>query len=147
MATGDPDQRADSLFGKPVRRKSRPCRVYPAHDYKGRSQSTLGAELADNPRLQKHERQDFTRMMRELNLAAPSHLTEALRTNMTGGKTVDQMLAEAAQEVPFIGLGELDQAARPGRNIARVGARRARGTAFKAGHIPGARHLPPEPWN
>ena len=42
--------------------------------------------------------------MRELNMAAPTHLTEALRTNMTGGKTVTQMLAEAAAEVPFIAL-------------------------------------------
>ncbi len=35
-------------------------------------------------------------MMRNLNLSMPTHLTEALRTNMSGGKTVAQMLAEAA---------------------------------------------------
>ena len=62
--------------------------VYPAHDYKGRSHSTIGVEIEANPRLQKRDRTEFVQMMRELNLAAPTHLTEALRTNMTGGKTV-----------------------------------------------------------
>ena len=42
-----------------------------------------------------------------LNIAAPTHLTEALRTNMTGGKTVAQLLAEAAAKVPFMSLTEL----------------------------------------
>ncbi|HEY3889386.1 MAG TPA: MBL fold metallo-hydrolase [Caulobacteraceae bacterium] len=140
LPTGDPDQLYDSLFGK-LLKLDPALQVYPAHDYKGRSHSTLGAEIADNPRLQKHERQDFTRMMRELNLAAPSHLTEALRTNMTGGKTVDQMLAEAAQEVPFIGLGELDRrlSGRPNDMVVLDVREEA---AFRAGHIPGARHLP-----
>ncbi len=34
-------------------------------------------------------------MMNQLNLDAPTHLTEALRTNMSGGKTVAQLLSEA----------------------------------------------------
>jgi rhodanese-related sulfurtransferase len=80
-------------------------------------------------------------MMRELNLAAPTHLTEALRTNMTGGKTVDQKLAEAAAVVPFIGLEELNRrvAARP-NDLLVLDLREE--AAFRAGHIPGAKHLP-----
>jgi len=35
-------------------------------------------------------------MMEKLDLAAPTHLTEALRANMSGGKSVAQLLAEAA---------------------------------------------------
>jgi rhodanese-related sulfurtransferase len=140
LPTGDPDQLYDSLFGK-LLNLDPALLVYPAHDYKGRSHSTLGAEIADNPRLQKRERQDFTRMMRELNLAAPTHLTEALRTNMTGGKTVDQMLGEAAAEVPFIALGELERrlSGRP-NDLLVLDVREE--AAFKAGHIPGAHHLP-----
>jgi glyoxylase-like metal-dependent hydrolase (beta-lactamase superfamily II)/rhodanese-related sulfurtransferase len=140
LPTGDPDQLYDSLFGK-LLKLDPALQVYPAHDYKGRSHSTIGAEIVDNPRLQKHERQDFTRMMRELNLAAPTHLTEALRTNMTGGKTVGQMLAEASTEVPFIALAELDRRLVGRPNDLLVLDVREEG-AFKAGHIPGARHLP-----
>ena len=72
--------------------------VYPAHDYKGRSHTTIADELAGNPRLQKRERAEFVDMMRHLNLTAPDHITEALRTNMSGGKTVAQMLSEARSQ-------------------------------------------------
>jgi glyoxylase-like metal-dependent hydrolase (beta-lactamase superfamily II) len=140
LPTGDPDQLYDSLFGKLIHLDPA-LLVFPAHDYKGRSHSTIGAEIADNPRFQKRERAEFTRMMRELNLAAPTHLTEALRTNMTGGKTVNQMLAEASAQVPFIALAELDRrlAARP-NDLLVLDVREA--SAFKAGHIAGAYHLP-----
>ncbi len=46
-------------------------------------------------------------MMHNLNLTMPTHVTEALRTNMSGGKTVAQMLSEAAAAVPFMSLAEL----------------------------------------
>jgi hypothetical protein len=42
--------------------------VFPAHDYKGRSHSTIGAEIADNPRLQKTVRAEFVAMMQSLDL-------------------------------------------------------------------------------
>ena len=140
LPTGDPDQLYDSLFGK-LLTLDPALLVYPAHDYKGRSHSTIGAEIADNPRLQKRERSAFTAMMRDLNIAAPTHLTEALRTNMTGGKTVSQMLAEAAAGAPFITLADLERrlASRP-NDLLVLDVREE--SAFKAGHIPGARHLP-----
>jgi glyoxylase-like metal-dependent hydrolase (beta-lactamase superfamily II)/rhodanese-related sulfurtransferase len=140
LPTGDPEQLYESLFDR-LLKLDPALLVFPAHDYKGRSHSTLGAEIADNPRLQKRERGAFVQMMRELNLAAPTHLTEALRTNMSGGKTVSQMLSEASAEVPFIALSELDAriTARPNDLIVLDVREEA---AFKAGHIPCARHLP-----
>ncbi len=140
LPTGDPGQLYDSLFGR-LLRLDPALLVFPAHDYKGRTHSTLGAEIADNPRLQKRERADFIAMMRDLNLAAPTHLTEALRTNMTGGKTVDQLLGEAAADVPFIALTDLDQRLRGRPNDLLILDVREE-AAYRAGHIPGARHLP-----
>ena len=69
--------------------------------------STIAQELAENPRLQQREREAFVDMMRHLNLTMPKHITEALRTNMSGGKTVAQMLADAASVVPFMSRAEL----------------------------------------
>jgi glyoxylase-like metal-dependent hydrolase (beta-lactamase superfamily II)/rhodanese-related sulfurtransferase len=140
LPSGDPDQLYESLFDK-LLKLDPALAVYPAHDYKGRSHTTIGAELEANPRLQKHERAEFTDMMRHLNLTAPDHITEALRTNMSGGKTVTQLLAEAGAMVPFMARGELNTrtAARPNDLI--VLDVREKG-AYDAGHIPGARHLP-----
>jgi glyoxylase-like metal-dependent hydrolase (beta-lactamase superfamily II)/rhodanese-related sulfurtransferase len=140
LPTGDPHQLFESLFDKLLKLPPETM-VFPAHDYKGRSHSTIGAEIADNPRLQKTERAEFVAMMQALDLAAPTHLTEALRTNMSGGKTVAQLLAEAAAKVPFMSLQELS--ARIGGNSSDLVILDIREKdAFDAGHVPGARHLP-----
>jgi glyoxylase-like metal-dependent hydrolase (beta-lactamase superfamily II) len=140
LPSGDPDALYDSLFSRLLKLPGETL-VYPAHDYKGRSHTTIAAEIAENPRLQKKERAEFVEMMQHLDLAAPTHLTEALRTNMTGGKTVQQMLAEAAAKVPFMSLAELE--ARIGSNSAELVILDVREKeSFDAGHIPGAVHLP-----
>jgi glyoxylase-like metal-dependent hydrolase (beta-lactamase superfamily II)/rhodanese-related sulfurtransferase len=140
LPTGDPHALHESLFDKLLKLPGETL-VFPAHDYKGRSHSTIAAEIADNPRLQKRERAAFVEMMQGLNLSAPTHLTEALRTNMSGGKTVAQLLAQAAASVPFMSLQEL--AARIGgnsRDLVVLDVREKE--AFEAGHVPGATHLP-----
>jgi len=140
LPTGDPHQLFESLFDKLLRLPGETL-VYPAHDYKGRDHSTIAQEMASNPRLQQRERAAFVAMMRDLDIAAPTHLTEALRTNMSGGKTVAQLLAEAAARVPFMSMRELNE--RIGHNSADLVVLdlRERET-YAAGHIPGARHLP-----
>lgn len=140
LPTGDPDQLYDSLFGK-LLKLDPAVKVYPAHDYKGRSNTIIGDEIEKNPRLQKRERGEFTEMMRHLNLNAPDHITEALRTNLSGGKTVTQLLAEASAMVPFIALSELKaRLDRGGCDLIVLDVREKE--AFNSGHIPGARHLP-----
>jgi glyoxylase-like metal-dependent hydrolase (beta-lactamase superfamily II)/rhodanese-related sulfurtransferase len=140
LPTGDPEQLYDSLFGK-LLLLDRETLVYPAHDYKGRTHTTIGAELDDNPRLQKRDRPAFVEMMRSLNLSAPTHLTEALRTNMNGGKTVRQLLVEAAAHIPFVSLDELATRLGQKRNDFVVLDVRER-EAYARGHVPGALHLP-----
>jgi glyoxylase-like metal-dependent hydrolase (beta-lactamase superfamily II)/rhodanese-related sulfurtransferase len=140
LPSGDPHELYESLFEKLLKLPAETL-VFPAHDYKGRSHSTIGTEIAQNPRLQKTERAEFVAMMQALDLAAPTHLTEALRTNMSGGKTVAQLLSEAAAKVPFMSLQELS--GRLGANSADLVILDIREKdAFDAGHVPGARHLP-----
>jgi glyoxylase-like metal-dependent hydrolase (beta-lactamase superfamily II)/rhodanese-related sulfurtransferase len=140
LPTGDPAALHASLFDR-LLKLDPALMVYPAHDYKGRSHSTIGDEIAGNPRLQKRGLDEFVQMMQSLNLSMPTHLTEALRTNMSGGKTVTQMLAEAAASVPFMSMLELRQrvAASPAGLILLDVRER---DAYEAGHIPGARLLP-----
>jgi glyoxylase-like metal-dependent hydrolase (beta-lactamase superfamily II) len=140
LPTGDPDRLYDSLFGR-LLTLDPGLLVYPAHDYKGRSHSTIGAEIADNPRLQAKDRAAFVDMMQRLNLDAPSHMTEALRTNMSGGVTVSELLSRAEATTPFMAMAELNArlAGRP-NDLLVLDVREE--TAFRDGHIPGARHLP-----
>lgn len=101
LPTGDPDQLYDSLFNGLLKLAPK-MKIYPAHDYKGRGHTTLAEEIAKNPRLQKKTRSEFVEHLQMLNLSMPTHLTEALRTNRSGGKTVAQLLKEAAKKVPFM---------------------------------------------
>jgi glyoxylase-like metal-dependent hydrolase (beta-lactamase superfamily II)/rhodanese-related sulfurtransferase len=140
LPTGDPDALYDSLFNA-LLKLDPALNVFPAHDYKQRGWSTIGAELEANPRLKKRDRTAFVEMMRHLNLTEPTHLTEALRTNMTGGKTVTQLLAEAGAKIPFIALAELNtRVERDDADLIVLDVREK--DAYDAGHVRGARHLP-----
>jgi glyoxylase-like metal-dependent hydrolase (beta-lactamase superfamily II)/rhodanese-related sulfurtransferase len=140
LPSGDPEALYDSLFGK-LLALDPALLVYPAHDYKGRSHSTIGAEIESNPRLQQRDRAAFVQMMKSLDLSMPTHLTEALRTNMSGGKTVGEMLAEATACVPFMSMAELRARVESAANELVVLDVREK-DAYEAGHIPGARLLP-----
>ena len=140
LPTGDPEALWDSLFHHLLQLDDS-LRVHPAHDYKNAPPTTLGEQKLSNARLQKRERAEFVEQMKSLNLAMPDHLTEALRTNQTGGKTVTQIIQEAAEHISFMTMAELRRridAGDPGVHI--VDVREA--DAYAAGHIPGAAHLP-----
>ncbi len=140
LPTGNPDVLYDALFGKLLQLPDS-TKVFPAHDYKDRSSSTVGAEKASNPRLQKTERAEFVALMHGLDLKMPDHLTEALRTNRSGGKTVAQLLAEASRDISFMSMDEV--ARRLGMSNPDLVVLDVREKdAFVAGHLPGARHLP-----
>jgi glyoxylase-like metal-dependent hydrolase (beta-lactamase superfamily II)/rhodanese-related sulfurtransferase len=140
LPSGDAGALYESLF-EGVLTLDPLLKVFPAHEYKGRSHSTIGHELAENPRLQKRDRGAFIEMMQSLNLTMPTHVTEALRTNMSGGTTVAQMLAEAAAAVPFMSLAELKTCLGSRKDELIVLDVRER-DAFEEGHIPEARLLP-----
>jgi glyoxylase-like metal-dependent hydrolase (beta-lactamase superfamily II) len=140
LPTGDPEALYESLFHR-LLTLGDGLLVFPAHDYKGRASTTLGTEKAENPRLQRKERGAFVELMRGLDLAMPEHLTEALRTNRTGGKSVKQLIAEAAREVPFMGMEEVSaRIERKDGDLVLLDVRER--DAFDAGHLPGARHVP-----
>ncbi|MDM0107939.1 MBL fold metallo-hydrolase [Variovorax sp. J22R24] len=140
LPSGNPEALYDSLFNR-LLHLDPALQVYPAHDYKGRSHSTIADEMASNPRLQKRDRTEFVEMMRNLNLTMPTHITEALRTNMSGGKTVASLLAEATSTVPFMSLAELKSKVEAAEDDLIVLDVRER-DAYEGGHIPGARLLP-----
>ncbi|WP_288420418.1 MBL fold metallo-hydrolase [uncultured Acinetobacter sp.] len=60
--------------------------VYPGHDYKGRLSSTIGNERLNNSRLgQNRSREDFIKLMNNLNLPYPKQIDKALPANQACG--------------------------------------------------------------
>jgi glyoxylase-like metal-dependent hydrolase (beta-lactamase superfamily II)/rhodanese-related sulfurtransferase len=140
LPTGDPEALYESLFAK-LLQLDESLAVYPGHNYKNAPVTTIGQEKAQNPRLQKRDRATFVEQMRTLSLGMPDHLTEALRTNRTGGKTVAQLLDEAAVRIAFMSMEEVHERIQVrDRGVIVLDVRERE--AYDAGHIPGARHVP-----
>jgi len=60
-------------------------RMWPGHDYKGQSVSTIGWEKRHNARLANRSRDDFIRLMGELDLPKPRLIDEAVPANQNLG--------------------------------------------------------------
>jgi glyoxylase-like metal-dependent hydrolase (beta-lactamase superfamily II)/rhodanese-related sulfurtransferase len=81
---GDPRAQYDSLFGRLLQLPDEML-VYPAHDYKGDTVSTIGEEKAFNPRLQVKSVDEYVDLMNHLNLPNPKMMDVAVPANMRIG--------------------------------------------------------------
>jgi sulfur dioxygenase len=81
---GDPRAQYDSIFNKLLKLPSETF-VYPAHDYKGDTVSTIGEERAHNPRLQVKSVDHYVDLMNNLKLANPKMMDVAVPANMHVG--------------------------------------------------------------
>jgi sulfur dioxygenase len=125
----------DSLFGRLLKLPEETL-VYPAHDYKGDTVSTIGEEKAFNPRLQVKSIDEYVELMNNLNLPNPKMMDVAVPANMriglardivTGlGWTLTAEEAKAALGKPDVALIDL----------------RENQERRKDGIIPGSLHVP-----
>ena len=81
---GDARAQYDSIFNKLLRLPDDTL-VYPAHDYKGETVSTIGEEKAFNPRLQVKSIDQYVELMNKLNLPNPKMMDVAVPANMRVG--------------------------------------------------------------
>jgi sulfur dioxygenase len=63
-------------------------RVWPGHDYRGHTESTIGEERRFNPRISGKSREVFVALMDQLKLAPPKNIHEAVPANLACGRTV-----------------------------------------------------------
>lgn len=63
--------------------------VWPGHDYKGRTQSTIGQEKASNARVAGRSQTEFVAIMNALNLPRPRRMDEAVPANQASGMRHD----------------------------------------------------------
>ncbi|MGD0531126.1 MAG: MBL fold metallo-hydrolase [Methyloceanibacter sp.] len=109
---GDPRAQYDSIFGRLLKLPDETL-VYPAHDYKGDTVSTIGEERAFNPRLQVKSIAEYVDLMNNLRLPNPKMMDVAVPANMRIGLAqnivADRGWALAAAETKAL-LGQQDVA-------------------------------------
>ncbi len=81
---GDARAQYHSLFDKLLALPDETL-VYPGHDYKGWTVSTIGEERAHNPRLQVTSEAEYVALMRNLKLAHPKLMDVAVPANLICG--------------------------------------------------------------
>ena len=132
---GDPRAQYDSLFNKLLKLPDETM-VFPAHDYKGETVSTIGEERAFNPRLKVRSLDDYVALMNSLNLPNPKMMDVAVPANMRVGYAQDAI----AQRGWAVSANDaLKLLGRP--DVALVDLRE-KSERDKQGVIPGSLHAP-----
>ena len=81
---GDSRAQYDSIFNKLLKLPDATL-VYPAHDYKGDTVSTIGEERLFNPRLKVKSMEEYAELMNNLKLPNPKMMDVAVPANMRVG--------------------------------------------------------------
>ncbi len=113
--------------------------VYPGHDYRGHTVSSIGAEKKFNPRLAENKSlNEFVRIMSDLNLASPKKIHEAVPANLACGIVANRktFMSQVVDGVPEVSvedvLSNLDK-------VSLVDVRRSDEFNGELGHIKGAK--------
>ncbi len=132
---GDARAQYDSIFRKLFKLPSEML-VYPAHDYKGDTVSTIGEEKRFNPRLQVGSVDEYIDLMNNLKLANPKMMDVAVPANMHVGLHQDEIARKgwAVSAAEAVSLR--------GRSDVAIVDLRERIERERHGTIPGALHAP-----
>src|SRR5437868_2745898 len=87
---GDPRQQYDSIFNKLLKLPDETL-VFPAHDYKGDTVSTIGEEKTFNPRLKVKSVDEYVALMDSLNLPNPKMMDVAVPANLRVGLAQEEI--------------------------------------------------------
>ncbi len=110
--------------------------VFPAHDYKGDTVSTIGEEKRYNPRLQVRSIDEYVELMGSLNLPNPKLMDVVIPANMHVGLHQDTLAKEG------LALRARDAIARLGQPDILLVDLREQSERAKHGTLEGALHTP-----
>jgi sulfur dioxygenase len=132
---GDPRAQYDSIFNKLLKLPDETL-VYPAHDYKGDTVSTIGEEKFFNPRLKVGSIDEYVDLMNNLKLPNPKMMDVAVPANMQVGLR-QEAIARAGWAVSAAAARAL-----VGRSDVALVDLREKSEREKHGIIPGSLHAP-----
>ncbi len=110
--------------------------VFPAHDYKGDTVSTIGEERCFNPRLRVRDAEEYAALMAALHLPDPKMMDVAVPANMHQGLHQDEIARRGWAFSPE------EAKALVGRADVALLDLRERAERERAGGIPGSLHAP-----
>jgi glyoxylase-like metal-dependent hydrolase (beta-lactamase superfamily II)/rhodanese-related sulfurtransferase len=125
----------DSIFNRLLKLPEETM-VFPAHDYKGDTVSTIGEEKRFNPRLQVRSVDEYIELMADLKLPNPKMMDVAVPANMHVGLHQDDL---AKQGQSFTAREAIDSLGRPDILLVDL---REHSERLKHGMLPGALHAP-----
>ncbi len=132
---GDPRAQYESLFDRLLRLPDETL-VFPGHDYKGDTVSTIGEERAFNPRLQVKSVDEYAAVMNGLNLPNPKMMDVAVPANMRQGLHQESV---ARRGWAYSAAAALEQVGRSGVVLIDL---REQSERARHGSIPGSLHIP-----
>jgi sulfur dioxygenase len=132
---GDPRAQYDSIFNKLLKLPDETL-VYPAHDYKGETVSTIGEEKLFNPRLKVKSVDEYIDLMNNLNLPNPKMMDVAVPANMHVGLHQEIVASKGWA------ITANDALALPGRKDVALVDLREKSEREKHGVIPASLHAP-----
>lgn len=132
---GDPRAQYDSIFNRLLKLPDQTL-IYPAHDYKGDTVSTIGEEKTCNPRLQVKSIDQYVDLMNNLHLPNPKMMDVAVPANLHMGLAQDEVAKRGWALMPS---DARDMIGRQGVALIDLRERRER---EKYGIIPGSLHAP-----
>jgi sulfur dioxygenase len=109
---GDARAQYESIFNK-LLKLSEETLVYPAHDYKGDTVSTIGEERRFNPRLQVASADEYVELMGRLKLPNPKMMDVAAPANLHIGLHQDEIARKGwalSVDDALLALGHADTA-------------------------------------
>ncbi|WFU08388.1 MBL fold metallo-hydrolase [Rhizobium sp. CB3090] len=132
---GNPLQQYDSIFNKLLKLPDETL-VYPAHDYKGDTVSTIGEEKLFNPRLKVRSADEYADLMNNLKLPNPKMMDVAVPANVHVGLHQDEIARKGWA------VSAAEALAMRGRPDTAIVDLREKGEREKHGTIPGSLHAP-----
>jgi sulfur dioxygenase len=132
---GDPRAQYDSIFNKLLKLPDATL-IYPAHDYKGDTVSTIGEEKLFNPRLRVKSMDEYAELMNNLKLPNPKMMDVAVPANMRVGLHQEEIARKGWA------LSAVEAIALHGHPDIAIVDLRERGERDKHGVIQGSLHVP-----
>jgi sulfur dioxygenase len=132
---GNPRAQYASLFNKLLKLPDETL-VYPAHDYKGDTVSTIGEEKFYNPRLKVKSADEYVDLMNNLKLSNPKMMDVAVPANMQVGLRQEEIARKGWA------LSAAEAVVLRGRTDVAIVDLREKSERERHGIIPGSLHAP-----